>query len=109
MKVNITLDMSKTVKTHAQQRKNKNHAVNFLVKYRPHIPRSPRFHSFHFCALRSAASSRFAAFVIPRSSSFFHSGPRAGTVTISTGAPPKVGVSSTFTSEVGELTLRYLQ
>lgn len=84
--------------------------MNFLVKYLPHIPRSPRFHSFHFCALRSAASSRFAFLVIPRISSFAHSGPSAGTVTISTGTPlSETGVSSTFASEVGELTLRYLQ
>ena len=92
--------------THATQTKKKNQVVNLRVKYRPQSPRSPRFHSFHFCALRSAASFRCVALRMPSISSFFHSAPMTGTVTISTGA------ASDWLSSLeglGEFTRRYLQ
>lgn len=85
-----------------------NHTVNFLVKYFPHIPRSPRFHSFHFCFRRSARSSRLAFLTTVPISDFCHSGPSAGTVTISTGAVvASLGVSTL--DKLGEFTRRYLR
>ena len=91
---------------YAQQKKNPNHARNFLVKYLPQSPRSPRRHSFHFCALRSALSSLLPAFVMFRSSSAFHSGPKAGTVTISTGPMLLAASDSSLPVSAGEFTGR---
>ena len=93
-------------RTYATQNAKRNHAVNFRVKYLPHRPRSPRLHSFNFCALRSALASFTARFLFAPISSAFHSGPNAGTVTISTGPAP-LGVFSIFI-KVGEFTGRYL-
>jgi hypothetical protein len=70
----------------------------FLVNQPPHNPFSSRFHPFHLLLINSALFSRFAAFVMFRSSDFCHSGPRVGTVTISTG-PAELG-SSPFASGV---------
>ena len=98
-------EMNQRCTTYAMHRRNINQAKNFLVKYLPHKPRSPRLHSFHFCALRSLTTSRLPRFVIPRSSSAFHSGPNAGTVTISTGTV--LAVSDSILNP-GEWTGRYL-
>jgi hypothetical protein len=54
-----------------------------LVKHL--APRLPRVQSRQSCFRDSAFRSRFPAFVMSRSSVFFHSAPSAGTVTNSTG------------------------
>lgn len=78
--------------TDQAQSPNKKKTKTFFVKYFPHKPRSPRFQDFKNSFRDSALSSRLAALVIPRISDFAHSGPSAGTVTISTGF---VGSAST--------------
>lgn len=95
-------------RTHATHNPNKNQAVNFLVKYRPHMPRSPRLHSFHFSACRSRRSSLEIFPVNSLSSDAFHSGPNVGTVTIST--CPSCAPSGRLTSlgGAGESTGWYL-
>lgn len=57
--------------------------ITRLVNHFP--PRLPRVQSRHNCFRDSAFFSRFPALVMSCISDFFHSGPRAGTVTISTG------------------------
>jgi hypothetical protein len=57
--------------------------ITRLVNHFP--PRLPRVQSRHSCFRDSDFFSRFPARVISRISDFFHSGPMAGTVTISTG------------------------
>ena len=57
----------------------------FLVKNPPQNPSSSRFHDFNLDCIASRFRCLFADFVISCISDVFHSGPRAGTVTISTG------------------------
>lgn len=68
-------------------------AVILRLNHLPHMPRSPRFHATHLSWRDSYLRSRLAFLVIFRISSFPHSGPRAGTVTISTG-PAELALSS---------------
>lgn len=79
--------------TYAAQSPNMKNASVRRVNQDPHRPRSPRFHAFHFSRRFSLNFSRFPALVMSLISSALHSGPRAGTVTISTG-PIVLGASS---------------
>ena len=71
--------------TYTQHTPNSVNTKTLLVKYGPHIPRSPRFQAVHFSLRDSAFFSRLPALVMSLISFFCHSAPRAGTVTSSTG------------------------
>lgn len=70
---------------YAIQKPNNPNASVFLVKHPPKNPFSSRVHDCHLACTASLFFSLLAAFVMSRISDAFHSGPRAGTVTISTG------------------------
>ena len=71
--------------TYTIQTPNNPNTSVFLVKNPPQNPSSSRFHDFNLDCIASLFRCLFADFVISCISDVFHSGPRAGTVTISTG------------------------
>lgn len=79
----------------AMQTANKDQTSTLLVRQVPYMPLSSLTHCFHFVLRTSVFFSRFPALVMSRISDSPHSGPRAGTVTISTG-PVDTGFSSRF-------------
>lgn len=83
--------------TYATQNPNNPNASVFLVKHPPQKPFSSRVHDCHLACTASLFRCLFAAFVMSRISDAFHSGPRAGTVTISTG-PVALAPSSSLVS-----------
>jgi len=68
--------------------------VNLQVNQPPHIPRSPLLQSFHFLLRASVFRSFLPLRLMSCNSEAFHSGPRAGTVTISTCVPVTLAASS---------------
>ena len=80
--------------THAIHSPKTKKTVNLQVNQLPHRPRSPLLHAFHFLPRASDFRSFLALRVMSCNSEAFHSGPRAGTVTISTCPPVILAVSS---------------
>ena len=79
-------DGKREMDTHATMRPKpmKTHTLR-VSHLHPSSPRWPRLNSFHCRERLSAFFSLLPALVMSRSSEAFHSGPSAGTVTISTG------------------------
>lgn len=89
--------------THAIHSPKTKKTVNLQVNQPPHNPRFPLLQSFHFWSRASVFRSFLPLRLMSCNSEAFHSGPRAGTVTISTCVPVALMVSSctSFPRETG--------
>lgn len=85
--------------TYATHKANTIYVVCRLVRNDPQQPRSLRFHALKHSRTDSILSARLLEALMSRSSDFFHSGPRAGTVTNSTSFG--VNGSSSLSSDCG--------